>query len=795
MVARCIFWMLCLGVCFGLIPAHAAVVDVAQAANLSVRLSDHAKVYEDISGNMDARQAAALAEGPDGFIAVDQLRNPGKRSPSPWWIKVQLRNTGDSNRSFSLILNPGSVFYSADFYIVDHDQTGAAGPVRKLGPIDQPAAQRLHSATLTLAPRQSQTVLIRTTGVAPVQLAPYLYSNSLFGDYLERSGVWDGLLFGGLLALAWTAWTLALFTRSTVFLLLGLLSFVTLLVEALRRGYGKPYLPADALEWGYRSPLVLGNLALLLFVVFILEVARAEKMRLPLHTLLIGWAIYKVGLILLSIFGNIYDAYWLTEHLRPFFSLTLLAIAILFVKHNAPTRKLMLAVALFSIARASLAALETYGMLPDYIADLSMGTIRMNPAVALAGFFVNLTLLAAWVAHVGSQRTKAQEDLARLQREENRRLAEEVARQTEALTKAVNYADEKNRQQTKIVGYISHDLRAPLVTIAGYTKLMEQSASDQQKPLLNTIARSADYQLNLIDDILGYAAAELKPLYLKPERTDLANFLDDIAQHAMALSRQHNNRFSIAVYKPIPRTIWLDGRRLRQVLLNLLSNATKFTRGGVIRLDLLATHSEDGWNLRFAVSDSGIGIDAAKQAEIFKAFSQLDPDAEGVGLGLHIAQSILKTMGSELKVDSAVGSGSTIAFEINVATADSQVVTWLAPATFPSQAVCASRSVDTSLEAINRKINAVAGSERHTTTAPMPPEQIRNELALMAKGGHLTDMERWLHAMTARYPACADYFDKIHEAMDRLDLDAVARLARCDAEGSGNSKAAEQQAV
>src|SRR5690606_11514069 len=128
-----------------------------------------------------------------------------------------------------------------------------------------------------------------------------------------------------------------------------------------------------------------------------------------------------------------FDVYWLTEHLRPFFSLTLLAVALLFIKKNARTRKLMLAVAVFSLTRAGLLALETYGALPDYIANLSMGTVRLNPVIALAGFFINLTLLSAWLAHVGLQRKRALEEVARLLRDENRRLSEEVARQTASL--------------------------------------------------------------------------------------------------------------------------------------------------------------------------------------------------------------------------------------------------------------------------------------------------------------------------------------------------------------------------
>lgn len=786
MVVLRLAWLLCLWACFGLTPARASVVDVGQALEWNLRLVDQVRLFKDISGNMDVQQVAYLPDGPSGFARIDQLSDAGEVAPTPWWSKVQLRNTGNASRALRLVLSPGSVFHSADFYVERNDQWLPALQAKGVTAAEEPGTARFHSIAIDLEPGQSRTILIRTTGVAPSRLAPYLYSQARFNNYLAHSTVWDGLLFGGLLALAWTAGMLALFARSRGFLLLGLLSFSTLLTEALRRGYDKLYLLPETIEWGYRGPLVLGNLTILLFILFVLEIPRAEKVRLPLRKLLVGWALYYSGLMLLSAFGDVYQVHWLNEHLRPLFSLSLLAVAILFIKHNAPTRKLMLAVAVFSLVRASLVTLETSGMLPDYIASLSMGTLRMNPVLALSSFFLNLTLLAAWVAHVGVQRKGALEKISRLQREENQRLAKEVAKQTSALNEALKYADEKNRQQTQIVGYISHDLRAPLATVAGYAKLLQQTASKQQEPQLNAIVRSVDYQMALIDDILAYAASELKPLSLKREPTRLADYLDEITLHATALSKQHNNHFTIEVSSRIPKTIWLDGRRLRQVLLNLLSNAAKFTQGGKIGLDLAATPTDTGWQLRFVVRDSGIGIDPRRQAQIFKEFRQLEPNSAGVGLGLYIAQSILRSMGAELSLDSSIGQGARFSFTINVAAADDHVVNWTAPATLPLQDTAALNAVD-AISSPTPSVASTAGLASRNLSVPMPPAHLRSELAIMARDGHLSDIESWLRVTMGHYPTCATYFHRIQEALGRLDLDAVERLATAQPRGDGRS--------
>lgn len=778
MVIRYTIWIFLLYVCLALTSTQASSIDVGQVTEWGQQLNQQTKVFKDTSKSMTAKQVAAIPDGPDGFSSINELSDPNQISSATWWSKVKLSNNSNATYSLHLILSPGSFFRSVDFYIQHNGQwLPVAQTPNDIG-LKNLTAERFRQTGITLDPGENKTVLIRTIGVAPKKLAPYLYSEARFNDYVARSTIWDGLLFGGLLALAWTAILLSWFARSRGFLILGLMSFLTLLIEAIRRGYDKIDFLPYTIEISYRSPLILGNLAIVMVIAFILEIAHSEKIHLPLRKLLIGWAIYYCGLILLSAFGDVYQIYQIKDHLRPYFSLTLLAIAILFIKNNTPTRGLMLTVAVFSLARASLIALEASGSLPDSISNLSMGSLYMNPAIALGGLFINLALFSGWAAHVGIQRKKALEKIYQLQREENIRLTKEVARQTKALNKALEYADEKNRQQTQIVGYISHDLRAPLATIAGYAKLMEHKANDHQKLQLKAITRSVDYQLALIEDILGYATAELKPLSLTPESTVLTDYLGEIAQHATALSQQQDNHFIIKVTNKIPKTVWLDGRRLRQVLLNLLSNSAKFTKNGTIILELIATQLNSQWCLRFIISDSGIGIDINQQAEIFKEFSQLaqGPNEAGIGLGLYIAQSILQSMNSGLHLQSSSNHGATFSFEIYVTT-DQHLVTWTPPQILPtlkSSDLPFTNKLDSSkdTESIFDRL-----TNDNLLSTPIPPLHTRQELANMAQQGLLTDIENWLNTMTIQYPACTKYFNTIRDAINRLDLSAIELLA------------------
>lgn len=759
----------------GLMPAHGLEATQAQDAPRWNQRVERVALFQDLSAQMDVQQVAALTEQPGGFTPLDQVGDATRSSPLPWWIKVTLSNPHDTRRSLRLILNPGATFRTASFYTQSEDKWKVVDPSRSAAEADGPTADRLRAIAVTLGPGESRTVLIRTTGVAPSHLVPFVYSDTAFREYLEHSVLWDGLLFGGLLALAWTAFMLALFSRNAVFLLLGVLSATSLLGAAAQRGYTRLYLFTDNVEWSFRSSFVFGQLSTLTFILFVLEIARTEKIRLPLRKLLIGWALYTVGLFAMSAFGDVYSASWLSGTLRPFFSLTLLTIAIILIKQHAPTRKIMLAVGVFSLTQATLVFLERQGLLPDYINGLTMATVRMNPVMALTGFFINLTVLSAWVAHVGLQRKDALQTISRLQAEENKRLTEQVAQQTEALNRALKYAGEKNRQQTQIVGYVSHDLRAPLATVAGYLQLLEQTARRDQRPHLDAIGRSVDYQLTLIDEILAYTTAELKPLSLRPVPTPLAAYLDEITQHATVLSHQQGNRFVLHTPNRLPKTVWLDGHRLRQVLLNLLSNAAKFTRAGAIRLDIRAVKRENDWQLNFIVSDSGIGMDPSGQAIIFEPFKQLEPSSAGVGLGLYITQSILRSMDSELCVDSTQGNGSAFSFKINVPTADDQTIHWTAPADLPTHAGVAR---DGERDTPHRNVPGDDGP------FIIPPAHARTELAIMARDGHLTDIEQWLQAMSDSHPLSRAYFDEVRQALARLDFLAIEQLALA---GSGTA--------
>jgi signal transduction histidine kinase len=334
----------------------------------------------------------------------------------------------------------------------------------------------------------------------------------------------------------------------------------------------------------------------------------------------------------------------------------------------------------------------------------------------------------------------------------------DAARHTQALnvelSAALADAKTKDRQKTEVLGYVSHDLRAPLTAIRGHAALLATEPPAHQPRLLHAIERSVQYQLSLIDDLLECARSELQPLAVQPSATDLPRLLADICDYAAALCAQQHNRFCQRFSGHLPRHLMLDGKRLQQVLLNLLSNAAKFTHGGVVTLAVDARPEGDACALLITVSDTGMGMDLAQGADIFDAFSQVNTKSDGAGLGLFIAQRIALAIGGVLTVNSAPGQGTSFSLAL------------CAPAIGAFDANWASTMPEQTRQPAAPTLPAHA----------MPDDQALAELAHLARNGRLSDIEHWL-ARHAREAAHAPFATLLQDMLDRFDFVAIEALA------------------
>jgi PAS domain S-box-containing protein len=233
------------------------------------------------------------------------------------------------------------------------------------------------------------------------------------------------------------------------------------------------------------------------------------------------------------------------------------------------------------------------------------------------------------------------------------------------LRRAKEAAEAATRAKSEFLANMSHELRTPLNGVIGYAQVLQRdrTLTGSQREALDAIARCGSHLLDLINDVLDLSKIEAGHLDIEDVVTDLPQLLGDL-QHVVGDSaRRKGISLAMAMATNLPTRVVLDGRHLRQVLLNLLGNAIKFTARGDVRLGI--ARDDDG-RLAFEVSDTGIGIEPDALHEIFRAFSQTASGAAagGTGLGLTISQHLLRRMGGELKVASVPGEGSRFFFTL-----------------------------------------------------------------------------------------------------------------------------------
>lgn len=252
-------------------------------------------------------------------------------------------------------------------------------------------------------------------------------------------------------------------------------------------------------------------------------------------------------------------------------------------------------------------------------------------------------------------------------------------RQAEAEREARHAAETANRAKSEFLAMISHELRTPLNGILGYAQILlrDKTLGEKYRGNINVIQQSGLQLLTLINDVLEFSKIEAGKLELNLSDINLVDFLRSIEEIIRIKAEQKGLNFVCNVTADSPCGIRADGNRLRQVLLNLLANAVKFTDQGHVVFDVALHAGSDGSaRVRFEVRDTGIGIDDEHQTFLFRPFEQFGEESRrigGTGLGLAISQQLVKLMGGEIRVKSRLNEGSTFWFELYLPAASGEI--------------------------------------------------------------------------------------------------------------------------
>ena len=251
---------------------------------------------------------------------------------------------------------------------------------------------------------------------------------------------------------------------------------------------------------------------------------------------------------------------------------------------------------------------------------------------------------------------------------------EQTAIQMECINLELEMANDEVRQATEakssFLASMSHEIRTPMNSIVGMAQLLgETSLTPEQQDYTQRLRRASDHLLDLINDILDLSKIESGHMELEAVAIDLRNSLESVGE--MLALRAHTKQidFAVRVCPDLPAAVSGDPTRLRQILVNLVGNAIKFTETGEILVQVEQTESGQ---FRFSVSDTGIGIPPEKLGSIFDSFSQVDASTTrkygGTGLGLSICKQLIELMGGDISVTSTPGVGSTFTFTVPLPT-------------------------------------------------------------------------------------------------------------------------------
>jgi signal transduction histidine kinase len=643
--------------CWSLAAAAQAALELRADGPGEIDLAPHAMLHADAAASPDP-QALFARGAPDFHPATAAAMTPGY-SASAFWLRVVVHNADAAPQGSVLVLEPARMESVALFW----RRAGSGDWQHARAGTDQPYGARefplRESAfAIRLAPGETRELLLRVASRGAVALRPSLWKPAaLLADRIRANRI-ESLLLSLPLMLIVMGTGLFLALLRPVYGVLAAYLLVGVLWDAAMHGTAFEFLWPDATDWAQRSLGILGGVATLLQALAVQQALDVRRRQPRLYRVQLAIFAASVAACLWCLWGD----YRAATQAAGACNTALIALTLLItaraVRAGAPLARACLLVVICQQLGVVPSLLSLWGLVADS---------RLIEEAPVLGCTVGAAaMLAALLWQMRGERLRRTQQLEATVRE-----------RTAALVDATALARAGDEAKGRLLGYIGHDLRAPLASMLLLTRQLGQDR--EFETTRRAIESGTLMLLETIDELQRFAhrpdadaAPEIlaAPLYLH-------GLLVDVAEQAQAMARSNGNRLALQRRPGLPAVIELDAKHLRQVLFNLLSNAAKFTRGGEIVLEAGVAEGR----LLLDVRDTGKGIVAEDLPLVFEPFVRAAGTGRlpGLGLGLSIAREAVRAMGGDITVWSRPGTGSRFSVELPLRFAEEEQVQWPSP--------------------------------------------------------------------------------------------------------------------
>lgn len=617
---------------------------------------------------LDLTPYLALQVDPRAQASIQQiLASPGLTPPRPgalqpgysaaaYWLRLRLHN-GTSQALRRELQVPPARLEEISLFMRTADggwrrsDAGTATPFAR-----REEQRRVSTFGLELAPGQQQELLLRVASRSSINLQPRLWEPAALALRQQRELLADGLILGMMSLLVLLALALAGLLRERAYAYTALYVLSYMFYEAGMRGTSFMLLWPSATDWALRSLSTFAILTTLLQALAIARMLGLARSQPRVQRLLRIVALANALCITLCLWGDYRLGTLITAQFNTVLLLTMTVAAWRAWQQQHPLAKPWLGTLLAGMVGMAPRYAELTGLLPyNALSDYA------PPIASLLG-----TLLVLGGLLRRMQRQRARQEL---------RLELAVRERTLALDEARERAERSDMAKGRLLGYLGHDLRAPLASMVQVARQLGPDADFEAGR--RAIEHSSLLALEMIDEMQHFARDPQSEARLEilPAPLYLHGLLEDIVAQSQALARAGGNSLVLCIVDDLPAVAQLDARRLRQVLVNLLANAAKFTRGG--RIVLEAGAAAGGW-LALAVRDNGPGIAPGDLARVFEPYVRGPSSGfrPGIGLGLSIARQLVEAMGGEIAVSSRLGHGACFSLHLPGMVADEDEVQW-----------------------------------------------------------------------------------------------------------------------